>query len=70
MKLPKVVYIAVDGEKGEEYLYASESLDDLPDGVVGVFRLDELLHSRTVTEIRRDGTKAWFKPSATGKVVK
>lgn len=61
MKLPQVVYIYVDGEKGEEYLVASQNVGDQEEGMVGVYDFRETLNVRHVAELRRSGTKKWFK---------
>ena len=61
-KIPDVIYVTLDGDKGEEYLLANESLEECPEGSVTVFKKTEVLEVRTVTEIRRQWTKTWFKP--------
>ena len=61
-KIPNVIYVTLDGDEGAEYLLASESLQECPEGSVTVFEKTEVLDVRTVTEIKRQGTKTWFKP--------
>lgn len=61
-KIPDVIYVTLDGDEGEEYLIANESLDECPEGKVTVFAKAEVLDVRTVTEIKKAGTKTWFKP--------
>ena len=41
MKLPKTVYVRIDGDKGEEYMLATESPDGEDGDLIGVYRLVE-----------------------------
>ena len=61
MKLPKIAYLYVDGDNDAQYLVASTNVDDKDEGVVGVYELRETLNVRHVAELRRPGTKKWFK---------
>ena len=61
-KVPNVIYVTLDGDTGEEYLLAHESLEQCPEGLVTIFKKTEVVEVRTVTEIKRPGTKTWFKP--------
>ena len=63
--VPKVVYIYEEKDtNGEPYLVASTSVGDQNEGLVGVYDLRECLHVRHRLELRRKGTKGWFKSSA------
>ena len=50
MKFPSVIYVVVDGEKGEEYLLATKTILGIEDGSkVAIYRLQEI-RTQQVTE--------------------
>lgn len=61
-KIPNVIYVTLDGDEGEEYLLANDDIESCPEGPVTIFKKTEVIEVRTVTEIKRSGTKTWFKP--------
>ena len=62
-KLPRRLYATIEGntEGNQEDLLAWRTIDSADDGRVGVYVLEEELDKRQATELRRDGTKKWFK---------
>jgi hypothetical protein len=61
MALPKVIYVYEEKESdGSEYLCAMYSPDGLPEGKLGVYKLEEKLEIRHQPQLRRPGTKTWF----------
>ena len=60
--LPKVLYIyeETDGKAGT-YFVANTAIGDLDEGLVGVYDLRECLQVRHALELRRKGTRQWFK---------
>lgn len=61
-RFPPVVYMTIDDSGGEEVLLAWNSIDSAETGKVAVYRLESELEKREVCEVRRSGTKQWFKP--------
>ena len=61
MKLPNVLYVYVDGVGDEQYFVATRDVGEKEEGLIGVYALRETLHVRHPTELRRPGTKTWFK---------
>lgn len=59
----KVIYVTICEDcDGSENLLAWASLDSADAGRVGVYRLVEEINVREVKEIKRKGSKKWFKP--------
>lgn len=43
-KLPDKIYVTIEGERNEQWLYASDTADSVGDGVrVGVYQLSEIV---------------------------
>lgn len=63
MGLPKRLYASQDHSDsfGDEDLLAWRHLDATDNGRIGVYELVEELDKREAVELRRKGTKAWFK---------
>ncbi len=61
MSLPRIVHVKeeVDSD-GSRYLIAERKKDGL-EGRVGTYELIDEYDARSVTEIRKKGTKTWFK---------
>ena len=62
MKVPKIIYVTVEGEGEEQYLMPNADLSEAEDGKVYVFTLEDEIDKRSVSEIKRKGTSKWFKP--------
>ena len=59
---PKVIYVTQDiPDANTQTLLAWDSLDSAEIGKVAVYRLENEVEKREVTEVRRKGTKQWFK---------
>ncbi len=62
-KFPHVVYITHDENSNPpEDLLCWSSLETTDGGQVGVYTLTEVIEKREAVEIRRKGSKKWFKP--------
>jgi hypothetical protein len=55
-KFPDVIYVNQD-----DGLLAWPDLKSANDGKVAIYRLEEKLEKRTVPEIRRKGSRRWFR---------
>lgn len=64
-KLPRLIYVTIDtNSEGGEDLLAWRSLAATDNGRIGTYRLVEEYDKRETPELRRLGTKAWFKSLA------
>jgi hypothetical protein len=61
MKLPKILYAYEDKDGDVSYYVASVDPGDQDQGIIGVYTLTDTLHVRHSLEMRRQGTKTWFK---------
>lgn len=62
MTFPKVVYVTASDDCDDEDLLAWRTLASAGEGQIGVYVLEEKLEKREAVEIRKAGTKTWFKP--------
>lgn len=60
MKLPDVLYVYVDGDKGQECFVATADISERGDGLVGIYNLSEKVWHRYKSQLRRDGSRKWF----------
>jgi hypothetical protein len=61
--MPKVIYVMLDPNADtHDDLLAWSSLESADEGRVAVYTLTEELEKREVVEVRKKGSKAWFKP--------
>ena len=65
--LPRLIYVQFDektGDETDEYLLAWKDVTSTVPGRLGVYQLTEEIDRRDTVEIRRKGSRQWFKPSA------
>jgi hypothetical protein len=61
MALPKVLYVYEMKDGDIPYYAASRVPGEQGEGIVGVYRLEDTLYVRHALELKRKGTKTWFK---------
>ena len=63
-KFPRRICVTQDQNSDDENnLLAWPSIHVAESGKVAIYELIEVLEKRDVAEIRREGTKGWFKPA-------
>jgi hypothetical protein len=63
MKFPKVIYITQDpNAEDDDSFLAWGTMQSADAGKVASYQLVEVAEKRDTFELRRDGTKTWFKP--------
>ena len=48
-KLPKTLYVQIDGKDEDAWLHTKEKADDLDDGEIGIYTLVKTVKKRTET---------------------